>query len=51
MTPTNDKDGIDEETNKVAENESVESFDVRSEPLGGISTECEEPEPKNTQTN
>ena len=44
MAATNDKYEIDQETNKVAEIKSVEVFDIRSKPLFGISTECEEPE-------
>ena len=44
VAATNDKYEIDQETNKVAEIKSVEVFDIRSKPLFGISTECEEPE-------
>ena len=36
----------DNEMNKVAENKWVESFAVNYEPLLGISTEYDEPEPK-----
>ena len=48
VTQTNDKDEFYEETKKVMERESVESFDVHSKPILGISIECKESEPKQT---
>ena len=48
MTPTNGNNNNEEETYKVTEGELVESFDVHSKLLPGLSTECEKSQNQKT---